>query len=331
MNEDPWRDLASPASPTAISARRVDETNPWDVFWALDYDRRCMLIVCHTADASVLHRLPRLQEIEVGVETAAADGRPMLVLRLLESSLRDIFHRLCSDIVSATEHCTTESDAIDAAVARTWRWHHLLRGGGSGLLRPEEQKGLLGELLVLERYILPALGSAAAVTAWRGPLGAPKDFLAGVIGVECKARGTADIGSIPISSEFQLAGDGLEHLFLHICMLDPSTPDDNSAFTLTDVTKRVRDRISAGGKIATNRYDALLAAAGFHYEDDYTGESWVGGERAIYRIAKSFPRLTPSSVPASVTHISYMLTLADAAAFVVAPTELLSALSGAEQ
>ena len=65
---------------------------------------------------------------------------------------------------------------MSAALSRTWRWHHLLRGGRGTLLSPEEQKGLLGELFVLERLLLPRMDASSAVTAWRGPLGAPKDF-----------------------------------------------------------------------------------------------------------------------------------------------------------
>ena len=77
---------------------------------------------------------------------------------------------------------------MSAALSRTWRWHHLLRGGRGTLLSPEEQKGLLGELFVLERLLLPRMDASSAVTAWRGPLGAPKDFEAARVAIEAKAR-----------------------------------------------------------------------------------------------------------------------------------------------
>ncbi|MCH8827746.1 MAG: PD-(D/E)XK motif protein [Chloroflexi bacterium] len=41
---------------------------------------------------------------------------------------------------------------------------------------PEEQKGLIGELLVWECLLFPKLSTRDAVSAWRGPLGANKDF-----------------------------------------------------------------------------------------------------------------------------------------------------------
>ena len=94
---------------------------------------------------------------------------------LLDSTQRDIFQTLCEDIISAAaRRPKSEAGAVSAALSRTWRWHHLLRGGRGTLLSPEEQKGLLGELFVLERLLLPRMDASSAVTAWRGPLAAPK-------------------------------------------------------------------------------------------------------------------------------------------------------------
>lgn len=326
MHDDPWRDLKPPASPTAISARRVDEANTWNLFWALDHDRRCLLVFRYTPAAAPRQRLPQLREIEVRGETPP-DGAPVLVLRLLDAALRDVFFRLCCDIVSATSRCDTEGEAVDAAVARTWRWHHLLRGGGGGRLRPEEQMGLVGELLVFEHYLLPALGPSDAVAAWLGPLGAAKDFVAGSVGVESKARGTTSVDSVLISSEFQLADEDLDHVFLHLSALDPADPGDEHAFTLHDVAARVRGALAAGGDAVSIRFEALLAAAGFRVEDDYSDAAWLGGERSIFRVTGTFPRLTPATLPAGIAHARYTLSLSRTGPFLVPPADLHSALA----
>lgn len=55
-------------------------------------------------------------------------------------------------------------------------------------LSAEEQKGLIGELLVLERYLIPLFGPADATSAWVGPTGSPKDFECGRTAIEAKAR-----------------------------------------------------------------------------------------------------------------------------------------------
>lgn len=326
MSEDPWRELAAPASSSAISARRVDASNQWDLFWALDHDRRCLLVLRHSAAVASRQRLPRLRELELRSE-ALPDGQPVLVLRLLAPAFRDVFFRLCTDIVGATVRCGTEAEAVDAFVARTWRWHHLLRGGGGGRLRPEEQKGLIGELLVLERYFLPTVGTAAAVAAWRGPVGTAKDFVHDRVAVESKTRGTADASVVPVSSELQLADEDLAQLFIHVSVLDPATPGDQGAFTLAEVATRVRDALSDSGQVAMGRYEALLTAAGFQFEDDYSDFAWSGGERSIYHVVEGFPRLVPGNIPTGISGVRYMLSLTGAGAYLVAPHDLQSALA----
>ena len=108
----------------------------------------------------------------------------------------------------------------------TWRWHHLLRGGRGTLLSPEEQKGLLGELFVLERLLLPSMDASSAVTAWRGPLGAPKDFEIARVAVEAKTHcwccHTVSLNHICSS---QLDERGVDSLFLHVVELDEAPTD----------------------------------------------------------------------------------------------------------
>ncbi|MEO6924003.1 MAG: PD-(D/E)XK motif protein [Bryocella sp.] len=329
ISTNPWLGLVAPTSPTAISARRVDPACPWHLFWAIDHEERCLLVLQHLAASAPHEKLPVLREIEIRLE-ALPGGQPVLVLRLLDAKLRDVFHQLCLDIVAATTGCANEAAAVTAAVARAWRWHHLLRGGGAGRLRPEEQKGLLGELLVLERYMLPAFGAAGAVAAWRGPVGAAKDFVSGTVAVESKAR-SSNAESVMISSEIQLAGDDDEQLFLHLCSIDPANPGDEGAYTLTDVAKRVREGVAAGGSVVQGRYDALLAAAGFDFADDYSDHPWQGGERSVYRVAGTFPRLTPDTMPPAVHSVHYALSLNEVGPFMVAPNELQLALIGSVQ
>lgn len=325
MADDPWGELAPPESASSITARRMDAANKWAFFWGLDHDRRCLLVMRHAVASAPRQQLPLLREVEVRSEVLP-DGQPVLVLRLADPSLREIFFQLCRDIAAAAARCETEAEAVDAVVARTWRWYHLLRGGGAGRLRPEEEKGLIGELLVFEHYFIPTLGPAAGVGAWRGPLGEPKDFTHGTVGVESKARGTRDAGIVFVSSEIQLADDGLVQLFLHLSVIDRATLEDPQAFTLPDVVLRVRNALASGGDLVTGRYEALLAAAGYHQEHDYSDSAWSGGERSIYRISGDFPRLTPASVPSGVSSVRYMLSLQHAGSHLTSPSVLRSAL-----
>ena len=136
-----------------------------------------VLLTLHlAAESAPTNRLPRLRDIEVSLWPPDESGTQILAFKLLNSNQQDIFQNLCRDIVSVAARADYEAEAVSVALLRTWRWHHLLRSGRGTLLSQEEQKGLLGELFVLERLLLPNIDAYSAVRAWRGPLGSPKDF-----------------------------------------------------------------------------------------------------------------------------------------------------------
>jgi len=327
-SDDPWHDLAPPLKAATVNARRIDDTNQWDFFWGRDSDGRCLLILRHGVGSSPTDRLPRLKGVEVFLHTISAKEKPSLVLRLLDASLRDIFHRLCLDIVASASGAATETEAVAIALARTWRWHHLLRGGSSGLLSTDEQKGLIGELFVMERYLLTSLGPSNGLAAWRGPLGGAKDFVVGRTAIESKVRATSDRANVFVSSEFQLDDSDVAALFLHVSVLDPAPAADDQGFTVTDVAVRLRKPFAESDERLAARFDALLAAAGFWYSDDYVHARWVSGGQSIYRVAGNFPRLTPSTVPASIATVSYTVSLAACGHFLATPKDLEQALTG---
>src|SRR4051794_31416188 len=105
---DPWKDLTPPSNNAALSARRVDAESPWDFFWVRGIDKRCILALKHSTDASIGCRLPMLKGIECVLSPEEADGKRVLSLKLLDSSLQDIFYRLCLDIVAAASDAKTE-------------------------------------------------------------------------------------------------------------------------------------------------------------------------------------------------------------------------------
>lgn len=324
---DPWKDLAPPSAASAINARRVDESNPWGFFWARAMDGKCLLVLQHEAESSPAKKLPSLKGIEVAVTEGDSQHNLMLVFRLLDSRQRDIFHQLCIDIVAAGATARTESEAIELAVARTWRWHHLLRGGTGGRLSEDEQKGLVGELLVLERHLLPSLSSADCLAAWRGPLGAPKDFEVGRVGIEAKARRGAATPHALITSEHQLDGEGCDLLFLHVVELSHAPEGAAQAFTVSDAARRVRERVSLDNA-AADKYESLLAAAGFRWEDDYSDFKWVEGPCRIYGVTNGFPRVTAREIATGVSNVRYSVSLVECERFVVEAKSLDEAITG---
>lgn len=313
--DDPWTGLEPPASADIINAKRVDGKHPWNFFWARSVDRKCLLLLrCLTASAPK-GKLPKLKGIEVALSEPDTGGSTTVSLKLTDNQHRDIFYRLCLDIVQATSVAKSEIEAGETFLARTWRWHHLLRGGSDRRLSAEEQKGLIGELFVLERHLIPVFGPADATAAWVGPTGSPKDFECGRVSIEAKARRGAARPYVAISSEFQLDAGGCDALFLYVVELDTAPEDASAAFTITDVARRIAERIAADAPSVTERFEGQLVAAGFSWDDDYSSFRWMSGPHRFLHVGENFPCITPAAFASGVERVRYDLSLVDCEPF----------------
>lgn len=322
--EDPWRELAPSPKADLLSARRVNASHPYGFFWAKGADRRCLLLLQHGTSVLEGKRLPKLNGLEVTLTPRDANGPAVLSLRLQDSSHRELFYRLCLDIIANASDAVSEEEAVAATLARTWRWHHLLRGGGDGRLTPEEQKGLLGELSLLKRLV-GLLSPLDAVQAWRGPLGAPKDFEVGRCSIEAKARRGAATPYVAVASEHQLDASGVGLLLLFVQEVDQAPSESPDGRSLSDVAAELRRTLSGADPGACAIFESLLSSAGFRWEDDYSDARWLFGRELLFRVAPGFPSITPSSFPAGVLNVRYSISLSACEPFQI-PTEALGSL-----
>lgn len=327
-SDDPWRDIVVPHA-SQISARRVAQATPWGLYWAVDAERHLLLILQHGGASRRSRRLPRLRGLRVEAQPADGGSDERIVIRLTDPEQRDIFLRFCRDIVDATALAQTEEQAVERFLARTWRWHRLLRGGGDTRLGDDEQRGLIGELVVLERHLLPALDALDAVRCWTGPLEAPHDFEVSRIHVEAKARGSAT-PRVVISSEHQLESGDAERLFLHVSEVTTATAGSEDALTVTDIATRIRVMLARRDMAAVDVFEERLGASGFDWADDYSDRSWLVGQEALYEVREGFPRITPAMVPAGVGNVRYMISLPDCEGFRVVPVSLPIVGSGGD-
>ena len=261
-------------------------------------------------------------------KSATEDGSgERVVIRLTDGEQREVFHRFCVDIVEATRVARTTEEAVERFLARTWRWHRLLRSGRDGRLSDDEQKGLIGELRVIERCLLRITGARDAVKGWGGPLGSPKDFLYGLVGIEAKAR-SPQRSEVGISSLHQLDLAGATRLFLSVSEVAAALDESAGAVTVTEVAARVRTAIDKLDTSATILFEERLTAAGFDWDDDYSDTCWTIGEEALYEVADGFPRIAPSMVPPAVDNVRYTISLSACESFRVPTTALGDAISG---
>ena len=326
FSDDPWQGLEPPVHSGTLNARRVDAEIEWNFFWARNVEGHCLLVLQHSPASAYQGHLPVLRGIELAVSDEEEVGRQTLIFSLGEVSQREVFHRLCRDIVESTRDAQSEQEAVGRAVNRTWRWHHLLRGGMDGRLSTEQQKGLIGELLVVERFLLPAMSAADAMGSWTGPLGAPKDFEVGQVLIEAKARRGAAEPHVLISSEHQLDRTPSERLFLHVVDLERAPSDTEGAFSVDEVVDRVRKVIEEEDPVGLGVFESLLAAAGFRWSDDYSESLWTEGESRVFDASDEFPRIVASELTQGVTRVRYSISLVECERFRVEVEVLSSSL-----
>ena len=327
MADNPWRDIEAPAFVDTVNARRIDAGSPWDFFWARAIDGRVMLTLRHAASLSPATRLPQIRDIDITVSDADEHRKCTLGFKLRDASLQDLFHTLCLDIVSAAADAVSEADAVNMALRRTWRWHHLLRGGRPGLLSVESQMGLIGELLILERYLLPLLPTSVAVEAWRGPLGSPKDFEVGLLAIEAKARRGSSQPSVAITSEHQLDSAGVHSLYLHVVDLSPAPEAMSESFSVSDLAGRVRERIAADDPGVVGTFEGLLTASGLAPEHDYSDSCFVEGRSRLFGVDSGFPRIAAADILPGVERVTYSIMLDLCGAFEVNDGDLHDAIA----
>lgn len=317
--KDPWEPLPLGGPPGAVPALRVDAGLRWDFFWSRGSQGERRLLLLH--DGELTTRLPSLRGVAV-CDVPAAHDRRSLSFSLMDPQLADPFQHFCRDLVTAASQATSEESAIELVLKRAWRWHRLLAGAPSGLLSEAEQKGLLGELQVL-RLLMEDLGPADAVSAWRGPLGDPKDFQLSTWAVEAKARQGTTHPVVTISSADQLDDSMIEHLFLHV--LEVFRASDHEGATISEEVQELRAHIdAAGGQEALSDLDDRLASLGFSFADDYSSWRWKRGAAEIYEVRIGFPRICASELPSGLGKVRYTIDLASLTAYQVTEESMRS-------
>lgn len=305
-NSSPWAGLEV----GNVDTRRVSANARWNWFWAVMPKADVALILKLDQMPELACDLPRLRDLEVGFQTLPAGT--ILYVRLKARSQIELFETLCRDIVAASELASSEVEALDRAIRRMFRWHHLLRAGTLDVLSEEEQKGLIGEIEIF-RHLVESMGAKRALCAWTGPSGAPKDFEFGSGCIEVKARRGAAQPFVKISNEFQLADVPGQSLWLAVLAVDRVHPPHGRS--LGEIVASMARRLEELDPSTLVGWERRLAEAGYDTLQDYSEWRWVVSSRDYYRVTNGFPRIAVPAVPVGVTSLAYSISLSACAPF----------------
>jgi hypothetical protein len=237
-----------------------------------------------------------------------SDGRASLRIVPEHQLLLPVFAALCQDIVSSTASGVGPDQLASTVLDRLQRWRSLLERESAGL--PESTlRGLIGELTVLERRLLPTLPQREAIHAWRGPLGAAQDFLlSDGHRIEVKAV-DRDADAVTVNGLAQL-DPGPDQLTLAVVRLQTTGRSADDAITATGLVAGLRDRLATDAEALT-MFEAALASLGWHEHPAHEENAFRVVSIDAYDVDGSFPRLTAHNVPPGVEDASYVASLRD--------------------
>jgi len=304
MNEDVWSSIKQ--NKERWVGRRFEGNHPLSPFWAIHPNGAPGLVIGGIPVSAIPKELPLPRGIVMATEVSEA-GDTTLTMFLQTPDDRDVFQRLCEDIVSCSATANSTADACIQIFIRLRRWQSLLGLARGREMSDREVRGLLAELWMLLHVLTPKIGIAIALRAWVAPDRHPQDFaLPGGI-LEIKARLTGSRPEVHISSLEQLE---CIHLPLHLVVVELTPSDhDQSALSLNDLAESL---LIAAGQHNMDTRDlahAALANRGYVVSPRYDALSYSIAGAVAFQVKPDFPRILRGSTDARVTEANYSLAL----------------------
>ena len=307
-----WELLKSKKTePGKISVSSIDDlTENWDIFRIINHEKKIGLRVgCHSLNIEnniFKKKLPKLTQIKITWNTI---NSPFLIIQLQDDSFEDQFIKFIEIIIDKIKDSKDEELLIKTVINECFKWSLFLMPDKERKLKIQKQKGLIAELLFLQK-IFNYLDFTSALNAWTGPDKFSKDFILNNNGFEIKSIQTGNKNKVSISNHDQLDLIGLNKLFLITYLLSSGSRDNNKSFTLTELVKEIRKKLDFD-QDSKFIFENKLTMAGYSDLDDYSDSHFIKTDRpSFYEVSEKFPSITRGKIDiSSIIRVNYDLDI----------------------
>jgi hypothetical protein len=323
-----WDELSNDKSlVSGLLFRRYSGAVKPDVYVALQHPEKflCVYVAINKTTEVNITNFSNLQEIQVDLFASPNEvDKNILIFKLLNFEHKDIFAVLCEDLIASISEENNEKRIIREVLNRFEKWKSLFNKIGLQGLKPEEQRGLFGELYFLRKFLQTTNNFLAIVNTWTGTEKQIRDFQSGSWAVEVKTTHGNNHQKVQISSERQLDTTNLENLFLYHISLEQQ---QNSGETLNDIVDSVIDILSAE-IIALNKFKSKIYEVGyFDFQRNlYETIGYHIRKDEFYKVEKDFPRIEENDLRIGVGDIKYSIILSQCAPFSIGESEVFNTL-----
>ncbi|GHV30955.1 hypothetical protein AGMMS4952_18760 [Spirochaetia bacterium] len=303
-NEDPWEALENPSA-GLISSRRISADYLYDFYFAKDSSAKYMLVFSLSKPAEI-HDKILLNGITVG--NISADGNPSITLTLKNNADWQIFLNVCLDLCSVASEATNEDKAIDLFFRRLLYWQYFLKRNKEDKLSKEEQLGLIGELVFLEKYILSQYDALDSINFWTGADADAQDFFIGNKRIEAKICSSPARNEVHISSLQQLDNTECE-IYLVVAYIGIAASDVKDSFSLFLLANRIAEHLQGTNISAYELFIRKLATVGMFLDGTYNDSFYIVNKLKGFEVRGDFPAITPNNVKKGVEKAKYIINL----------------------
>jgi hypothetical protein len=324
--ETQWTTLESEAGGLANDAWRLRLARPISghpLFAAVSGGRRALLLRVSASAIPPRSDWPACTGLDV--LAISLDGHAYLGVMLKEARFADVFAALAEDLARRIDAADAGPTAVvEVFLGQLRRWQRFLASKVEGL-SPAEQRGLWGEIHLLQTLLLPVLGPAAALAGWTGPEGAHQDFQYDSAWVEVKTTLTKQPQAVRITSERQLDDTHGPALFLHVFALESHAAGADTLPARVDSMRAALVSTPAAREV----FEDALLAVGYRDLDAprYAAPGYAVRRADTFLVASGFPRIVEGPLPVGVGDVSYALDLAACSPFATTTEALLGVLA----
>lgn len=306
--DNPWSDIPK-AAPGSFSRIKVSADCLHRVFWIRDDEGYCGLLI--EIDRSISKEVLKKARINIrdmitDVVEVPEENIRALTIKLLETQNRDVFLKLCLDLIEHVQRYRDGDDIFHAVCTRLKKWQSLLSGKIKQLLSAQEVQGLYTELFFIAENMDNPDHQCLLINGWEGPERGQHDFVLNDTAVEIKSVAGNQRGKIRISSEDQLYTH-LDKLFLRIYFLS-EIHGNMDGESLNGIVTRINEKII--DPEVKSEFEIKLGIARYIDIPDYDLPLIKVKNSRTYIVKEGFPRIIPQTLPESIEAVSYDLVLA---------------------
>lgn len=190
-------------------------------------------------------------------------------------------------------------------LGRIKAWQEFMEKGRDGILGPEAEVGLFGEITLLRMIMTADMPAGLVVESWLGPLDGLQDFSIGTGAIEVKSTLVVNGFPATVGSLEQLDATLIQPLFLAGIRLSL----DDSGKTLAELIDETCKVLSTEPN-TQGLFESLVLRAGFlrAFSCSYT-RRFQHTDTKVIPVAEGFPSLTRSNVGVAIRKARYELDL----------------------